>query len=298
MLLIGIGLLAIFRDQNEPTYNGHGASYWLEHPNSVSTSPFPDVFRIPGRSFGDFDVFQAMGTNAWPFLAAAAHRVEPWPLSQYRRVYSKWLWRLQQHLPDPGPPWEEVRLRAMTIMAHLQPPPTNLVATLYSLLNDRNRAVSDLALQHLLRARFSHSALMDEIRQHPLETLPRKTALSICNGLKPDFEVVRPFIEKVLAAADPAVREDGMVAAQSCAPDSKQLEPYAVAALHDSDYNVRYRAVYVLFDLGTNAVDAVPELRKLLTDDSVIVRNASRKAIRVITNTQQASNAVVSSTEL
>lgn len=295
MLLIGIGLVVIIRDQNEPTYDGHDASYWLEHPNPLSVSPFPDTFGFPGSSFGDVDAFEAMSTNAWNFLAAATHREESWYLSRYRRVYSKWLWRWQQHLPDPGPPWEEVRIRAMEIMFELQPTPTNLVATLYSLLNDPNRNVSDLALRHLLRARFLHAALMDEIRQHPLETLPRETAFRICNGLKPDFKIVRPFIERVLAVADPAVREDGLVAAQGCAPDAKVLKSYAADALRDPDNNVRYRAVYILLDLGTNAVDVLPELRKLLNDDSVIVRNASLKAIRVIGGVDEASDGVASS---
>jgi HEAT repeat protein len=77
-------------------------------------------------------------------------------------------------------------------------------------------------------------------------------------------------------------REQALIAAQNCVRTPKTLERYAVTALHDPDYNVRYGAVYVLRDLGTNAAGALPDLRQTLTDEAAIVRNASERAIRAI----------------
>lgn len=281
------GLVVVLPNRSEPTYKGRNASYWLTLPNKVSASQFAGTFGIPGSSFGDFDAFQAMGSNVWAYLAAAAHRHESWPSKQYRYLYTGWLRSWQPHLPDPGPPGEEVRIRAIEIMAGLQPQPTNLVATLYSLLDDESRAISDLALRHLLRDQIPDEALAAEICKRPLQNLPVETALSICNGLKPDFHLVRPFIEELLYHKDPNKREDALVAAQNCSPDPYFLKQYAVAALHDPDADVRYRAVYLLLDIGTNATSAVPELWMMLADDSVIVRNAARKAIAAITGSKR-----------
>lgn len=287
-----------------PIYQGRTARQWLIAPGTSAGSP---GVRMPGSStvrmvvvrsngflktnlvvmtgaggFGNVDAFQAIGKDGWEFLATTINRDELWPGKLYRKTYAGPLRKFHRYLPDPGPPVESVRIRAMEIMAELRPQPTNLVTALYAALFDKNRVIRENAYRHLLRSRPPARALAAEVRKRPLQTLPSDMAFGICNVLKPDFDLVRTFIEQALSDDDPHQRESGLVALQSCARDPEPVVRFATAALTDPDYNVRYRAVYVLLDEGNIAAAALPQLRRTLEDESVIVRNASRKAIRAI----------------
>jgi len=298
--LMGLAVsLAVRVGGREPVYRGRAASYWLTAPIAASgpTAVLSNrrvvlvsngvkwtniVVVPPSNGFGDLDAFQAIGEEGWGFLAAAAGRRDSWPRKIYRRVYSGTWHSWVKRLPSPGPPEEARRMRAMEILAEIYPQPTNLVSVLYPALADPSSPIQEAAYRHLIRSRPGGDALSAEIGKRPLQTLPYRRAFGICMSLKPDFESVRPFIENTLSSTNAYDREHGLMAAESCVRDSETLVQYAVTALHDPNAEVRYRAVYVLLDLGTNAVAALPELRNLRDDASVIVRNGARRAIGVI----------------
>jgi HEAT repeat protein len=105
----------------------------------------------------------------------------------------------------------------------------------------------------------------------------RRAALLALRAIKPDRSVTLPIISKALADAEPATR---IHALHSIASMGEAAMPALLKALDHPE--ARYWAILVIGELGPKAKLAVPQLTKLLRDESVQIRREAVMALGAI----------------
>jgi HEAT repeat protein len=109
------------------------------------------------------------------------------------------------------------------------------------------------------------------------DAVVRRSAMHALHSIKPGKDKVVPLMIKALQDADPHVVA---LAINALAEEGAEIVPAMIEAMKDD--RTIYWAILVLYEIGPDAKDAVPELAKALSHEKEEVRHEAAHALRAI----------------
>ena len=177
---------------------------------------------------------------------------------------------------------ENVRVRAIRVVAGLGTHAKDAVPALIEATQDRSMVVRDAALQalgslgELARAAVPRLVEMAKDRDVNLRLLCLRTLASI----RPETRDIVPLCLPLLRDPNAPIRQAGLQLLCSVAPEHKAVLPAALKMLDDPA--TRPTALSILGDMGAGGARAVPHVAKLLADPHEDTRQSAAYALNRI----------------
>ncbi len=240
---VGVILAWTFRTR-EPVYQGMPLGYWVGEFRSGNPKSRNDCQAA----------VQASGPNAIPYLMSLARRQDAIDQRLYRAVWPRLPGILKRRLRQPDPISYELHQRIGFLLGSIGEP----------------------AVPTLLRALQEHNAGA------------RLAAVGAIRRIAPKSEPAVRLVVKLVDDPNRLTRLSAVMALERMKPNCAVAVPALVRALRDSDVGpiyssqtitVRGYAAQVLGELGPEARDALPELRKVLDTVDPYARHQAAMAL-------------------
>jgi hypothetical protein len=285
LIAIAVGFcaaVATFDFSNEPTFHGRTLSYWVKaaNPDDPRTEPSEAIRQIGTRGLPF--LLQWISYESKPSLlkesvhAGLVALPDHLEYRQELRRVREWTWQ------DPR---EYLANCAAEAFGYLGEDAKPVMPALVRMMNDDRRSNT------ASRAIIALGAMGEEAVPHLLATLGRTNAPQRCQlalsftkpTLKPHAQPAVPILGSCLYDDDVQLQE---VAAWTLGVLALQPDK-VIPALTDklagpTTINFRVYALSALEEYGTNAVEALPMIRKTLNDANFTVRMRATNVMRAI----------------
>ncbi|MEI7732238.1 MAG: HEAT repeat domain-containing protein [Verrucomicrobiota bacterium] len=256
LLALVLALIGYRIKTAEPSYQGKSLSEWVNMTELLGEGDPRPKLRSPTNEIGN--ALRAMCPNAIPFLIAW---MDPVPTKAH-----KWLWAFErtQKLIKLKPGLEPTKRSHYVCIAFeaLGQVAEPAIPQLTTLMFDTN--ASGCYAEALAGLGPKSKPIMLQALCHTNGIIRERAASAIARyEEEPVFAM--PFLISLLQDKDARVRSASVAALWHIKSQPKIIVPALIGALSDPDRLVYMDAVWVLGEMGTNAITALPAMQQLLT---------------------------------
>ena len=221
------------------------------------------------------EALQAIGPDAVPYLVSQLRSIPFEPT--YTRAYTNLPAVLRKPLSNPLER-HYLRVRALEALSSVGDPSGMATPVLLDLLRKRD-PVLQFALYATLRRLHVDRRLINQVALDLAAKGRYEAAVQIAENLGWEGDEMAKLFGTVLKSPDLAMRRRAIVLLERSGNEASPALDAILAALADSDSEVRYLSVRALEGMGASSSEVVKALQGLLDDSNPMVQTVARRIL-------------------